>query len=99
MTNPTQTPVSAALSRKIEEVLRARLTPYGLSSVKVYPDEDHDGEPVLRIEARYDLSERPVDSRETYAVGKEVWDAVRQMGESRFPHVRHLFDENQKVAS
>lgn len=97
--NASETPVSGELVRKIENVLCARLAAYGLSSVNVYPDVDHDGDPIIMVEACYTPSGDDIDSRETYAAGKEVRSVAREMGERRFPHVRHLFDDNETVSA
>jgi len=93
----TDVEVPEDLVRRIKAVLHQRLEPYGLDRVDVFPTEDHDGDPILMVEAHYAESDRGVDSRETYAAGKDIRRIVREMGETRFPHIRHLFAENQKV--
>ena len=55
----------------IKEVLKRRLGRYGFTRAEIRPGEDHDGDPVIFVEARHKLTDEPVDARETSgAVGK-----------------------------
>ncbi len=81
----------------IEETVRESMSPFGLRSVNVRAGEDHDGDPVIFVEAQYDLSERPIDPTVTAKLTTTLRDRLWERGEIRFPHVRHKFDERQKV--
>lgn len=94
-----QREVTDALQSAITAALHDHLAPYGLRSVEIRPETDHDGDPILLIEAHYGESDQPLDSRETYAAGKAVRRLVHDHGETRFPHIRHLFSEDHPVAS
>jgi uncharacterized lipoprotein YmbA len=41
------------------------MIPSDLRAVDVRAGQDHDGDPVILVEAQYDLSERPIDPRVT----------------------------------
>jgi hypothetical protein len=81
----------------IERTVRDTMGPFGLRRVEVRAGEDHDGDPVIFVEAQYDLSERPIDPRVTAKLTTTLRDRLWERGEFRFPHVRHKFDERQKV--
>jgi hypothetical protein len=85
----------------IERTVRESMAPFGLRAVDVRAGEDHDGDPVIFVEAHYDLSERPIDPRLTAKLTSRLTTTLRdrlwERGEIRFPHVRHKFDERQKV--
>ena len=82
----------------IEAVLKARMGRFGFKRASVRAGEDQDGDPVLRIDAEYNYSEKPIDVRATYGLTTEVRDALEKLGEERFPYIRHHFDERQQTA-
>jgi hypothetical protein len=91
-------PVAPELVVQINRVVREAMGPFGLRSVEVRPGEDHDGDPVILVEAQYDLSERPLEPGITSELAGTVRELVRNAGETRFAHVWHKFHEKQKVA-
>jgi hypothetical protein len=93
-----KTPVSAAASAMIELVLRSNLEEYGLEKVVVEPGVDHDGDPVIFVDAYYKLSNEPVQPAITLQTLSRLRAELITLGEDRFPHLRHHFSEAQKVA-
>jgi hypothetical protein len=87
--------IVALISRTIHETMDR----FGLRSVEVRAGEDHDGDPVIFVEAHYDLSERPLELGVTGKVASVVRHRLRDAGEMRFPHIRHKFHEKQTVSS
>jgi hypothetical protein len=85
----------------IERTVRESMGPFGPRAVEVRAGEDHDGDAVIFVEAQYELSERPIDPRVTGKLTSRLTTTLRdrlwERGETRFPHVRHKFDERQKV--
>lgn len=81
----------------IERTVREWMKAYAIRSVSAKPGQDHDGDPVIRVEVHYDLTEEPIDTqvmaRFAVALPDRLWDS----GEFRFPHVRHFFDERQPL--
>jgi len=75
------------------------MQPFGLKSVDVRAGEDHDGDPVIFVEAHYELSETPVETMVILELDGILWERLWNAGERRFPHVRHKFDERQEVRS
>ena len=90
--------VQPELVELIQQTVRDSMAPFGLKSVTVRAGEDHDGDPVIFVDAAYDLSETPIDSTVTYALNGKVSRLLLEAGEPRFPHIRHRFHELQKVA-
>jgi hypothetical protein len=82
----------------IEQTVRASMAPFGLKAVHVRPGEDHDGDPVILIEAQYDLTERPIEPDVLVKLGLALRDELWRHGETRFPHIEHKFDERHKVS-
>ena len=87
--------VSAEVVRIIEEEVRAHMTPFGLREIRVRGGFDHDGDPVIYADVDYDLSENPIDSDVTRALGMKLRLRLLTLGEDRFPHIRHHFHEDQ----
>ena len=82
----------------IKRTVRESMEPYGLRDVNVRAGEDHDGDPVIFVEAQYDLSERPIDTDVTARLTHVLRDRLWERGETRFPHNRHRFDERLEVS-
>lgn len=89
--------VDAKIVELIEQTMQESMTPFGLKAVNVRAGHDHDGDPVIFVEARYDLSETPIDSTVTAQLTSILRDRLWNVGETRFPHISHKFDERQKV--
>ncbi len=81
----------------IRETVQESMQAFGLRDVSVRAGEDHDGEPVLFIEAEYDLTDAPIDTTVTAALTTKLRDKLWADKETRFPHIRHKFPEAQKV--
>ena len=90
-----------AVDEKLVELIRATMREsmqvFGLRDVSVRVGEDHDGDPVLFIEADYDLTDTPIDLDVTAPLTSKLRDALWAVGETRFPHIRHRFHEEHKV--
>jgi hypothetical protein len=89
---------SAEVVKAIDQILQSHLALNGYRRVDVVADFDWDGEPILVCNAHYDLRTEPLDLRVLDGILTEIVDAIRALGEERFPHVRHHFHENQLVA-
>ena len=87
----------AGVEEAIGQLLRDRLSPYGLADLAIRPGEDHGGDRVLFIDAWYELSGEPVDPAVTLRTRIELRRRLLEVGEDRFPHLRHHFAESQKV--
>ncbi len=93
-----QRPIAPELIEQIKQTVRAAMEPYGPRSVDVRAAEDHDGDPVIFVEAQYNLSERPLELGITSGLSNAVNDIAWSSGETRFAHVWHKFHEKQTVA-
>ena len=80
--------VSHSTKTAVEKVLRDRLGQAGFSSADSRADRDSDG-----LFGQADQFEDHLLSFDRDAQG------VYPLGETRFPHVRHHFDEQQKIVS
>jgi hypothetical protein len=90
--NQTIAPENISL---IERTIRELMCAYIVESVSVRAGEDHDGDPVIFIEVNYGLNDTPIDAVVTGGVMLAVSDRLWANGETRFPHIRHLFDAQQ----
>lgn len=81
----------------VQRVLKDRLEPLGVRKAEVYAGRDHDDDPVLFINVRYDLIKKRIDTSATFGLIAALRKALEAVGESRFPHVRHHFDPKQRV--
>jgi hypothetical protein len=90
--------VPEAVDHAIRELLRRQLEKFGVDDVRVEPGEDHDGDPVILVHVKHRLVDRPIDLKSLLVVDRKARDIAWANGERRFVHVRHEFDENQRVA-
>jgi hypothetical protein len=95
--NSARTPIKPKVKAAIERILRANLSRYGFVGATIEPREDHDGDPAIFVDAQYQLSDEPVDSRVTLATLSMLRDRLINLGEDRFPYLRHHFAEGQQV--
>ncbi|MBB3396124.1 MULTISPECIES: hypothetical protein [Rhizobium] len=91
--------ISNSTKSAVEKVLRDRLGQAGFSGADIRADRDSDGDPILLVDVKYAYSDKPISSKLTYGLSTEVRKALSALGETRFPHIRHHFDEQQKIAS
>ncbi len=82
----------------VEEILRQDMGPYGLDAVRISAGEDHDGDPMLIVEADYRPGGRPIDPRIVAALVTKLRNRLWLIGEKRFAYVRHHFPADQKIA-
>jgi len=91
--------ISKSTKSAVEKVLRDRLGQAGFSGADIRADRDSDGDPILLVDVNYAYSDKPISSKLAYGLSTEVRKALSALGETRFPHIRHHFDEQQKIAS
>ena len=89
--------ISAEITHKIRRFLKQEVGHYALCSVEMKVGEDHDGDPVLFIDAWYDLSPTRVDTKQVVRTSARLHDLARGMKLTIFPYLRHHFDEAQKI--
>jgi hypothetical protein len=89
--------VSARAEKEIRRVLNARLKKIGFNKAEIRSGHDYDGDPVIFIEAYYKFRNEPVDVRDLSPLIDELVDALNAVGEPRFPHIRHHFDDRQEA--
>jgi hypothetical protein len=82
----------------IKSLFHERMDSFGLSDVKVRAGEDHDGDPVIFVDAVYALTPRPIEPTVIFDLERDLSDAVWALGERRFVHTNHKFDDAQTVA-
>jgi hypothetical protein len=90
-------PLDKSVIDAISDLLRGELTPFGLRDVTAVPGEDHDGDPVIFVHVDYVKKPPPVDVRVTSSLVTKLHDRLWDLGETRFPHIRHNFAPSQKV--
>ena len=82
----------------IKALIRKEMGASGLQDVRVAPGLDHDGDPVIFIDADYEPRGRPININVVAGLVNKLCDALWELGETRFPHIRHHFSEKQKIA-
>jgi hypothetical protein len=87
------------VKQAIERMLRERLAPFGLVRTDIRVGRDQDGDPVLFVDVYYNRLDHAVEAKATFGLASALRNAVAELGETRFPYIRHHFDEHQKIAS
>jgi hypothetical protein len=90
-------PVPPKIRNLIKREIDKAMKPFGLARVEIEAGNDQDGDPVLLIEASYELSDRPVDPNALSELTTRLRNKLWELGEFRFPHIDHQFAEEQKV--
>lgn len=83
----------------VDRVLREQLAEIGYEHADVVEDVDHDGDDILRIEITYKKVGERVDPAPTFSVTTKLRKALAEVGEYRFPHLKHVFPEDQELWS
>lgn len=89
--------ISGEVRNTIVQVLSDTLSDIGFDGASIKEDIDHDGEDVLRIEIRYKKVGESVDPSPTFMVTTSLRRALAELGEYRFPHLKHVFPEDQEL--
>jgi hypothetical protein len=89
--------ITPRVKKLIHSEVEKAMRPFGLKRVVVDAGEDHDGDPVIFIEATYDMSARAIDPDDLSTLLSRLRDKLWQIGETRFPHIRHRFPDRQTV--
>lgn len=82
------------LRRFVEDTFEA----FAVQNVEVEEGKDHDDTPVVNVAIHHGLAE-PVNAFTLIEMDGKIRDYAWQLGERRFVHVRHAFDERQSVAA
>lgn len=90
-------PIDAGVKKAIEDIVRAEVEAFGMTSVHVSAGSDHDGDPALFVDVVYEDGGKPIDTAVLTRLVSKVHSRTWEMGEERFPYIRHHFDERQKV--
>jgi hypothetical protein len=90
-------PIAPAVNDDIQKLLKERLGRYGFERAMVNAGSDHSGDPALFIDAYYRLSGEPVKTIEILHLLSDLRNLLVHSGESRFPYLKHHFDEKQQV--
>jgi hypothetical protein len=69
----TARPIEPEIVALIERTVRERMGPYALRTIDVRAGEDHDGDPVIYIQVRHDLSETPIDPQVNAKLSFDLW--------------------------
>jgi hypothetical protein len=81
----------------IRMTVRESMQAFGFRDLSVRAGEDHEGDPVFFIEVDYNLTATPIDMAVTAGLTTKLRDKLWAIGETRFPHIRHKFSEEQTV--
>lgn len=87
--------IDPRVNAAILKVLKDRLADIGFESAEIHESQDHYGDPILKIVIHYKKVGAEVDPSPTFSLARHIKDAVRPLGEERFPHFQHRFPEDQ----
>lgn len=73
----------------VEDLLRSTFPNTNFTSIRLQPDLDHDGDPVLRVTTFYRGSAAEIDSTAGHGFGLNLWRRLRAIGITAFPI--HMF--------
>ena len=90
-------PLSPEVESLIKDTVRESMERYALRRVDVRAGYDHDGDPVIFVEATHGLSKTPIDPMANAALLTKVHDLLWERGETRFPHIWHKYHTRQEV--
>jgi hypothetical protein len=68
-----------------------------MEGVQVIPGLDHDGDPALFVEIRFEMLEPGIDSKVLIQTGPSLSRTLGSIGEQHFPHIRHDFQDGHKI--
>lgn len=76
----------------VARVVRAQLPGTDLPAIRVWPDVDHDGDPVLRVEIVFREEDEELRCKMGLGVGLilAMQERLYTLGETRFPHPEFL---------
>ncbi|BBK41666.1 hypothetical protein STVA_16860 [Allostella vacuolata] len=98
MLSATEERIRRDVVAAIDHLLREEMGEFGLKAVSVSAAEDHDGDPVLMVEAEYGPDGAPVEPRKVARLATKLRELLWNLGERRFPHIRHHFASDQRIA-
>lgn len=87
--------IDARVSAAIMKVLQERLGDIGYDRAEIHESQDHYGDPILKVVIHYKKVGAEVDPSPTFSLARHIKDAIRPLGEERFPHFQHQFPEDQ----
>lgn len=81
----------------IEGIIAPAMRRMGYRALRIEEGENHADEPVLFIHVEYGADGDPIDPNVTADLLFQVHCRLTELGEERFPHIRHHFKEAPKV--
>jgi hypothetical protein len=85
--------VRVAINNIIDDLLRD----YKLDTCGIAADEDSSGDDAIFVDLCYALNEREIDPAITTLVRTAIRESLLNLGEVRFPYIRHHLQNGQKV--
>ncbi len=66
-------------------VIKEHLSPANVLSVDVVADNDHDGDPILRVVIVFEVEGDRLDPRQIKSLGRHLREPLEKINEERFP--------------
>jgi hypothetical protein len=89
--------VESEVRHVAEMMVKSMMGSFGASDVNIRVGRDHDDDPVLYIDVAYEDGGEPIDPKKAMNLQTGLVQRLRELGEYRFPHIRHHFTERQSV--
>lgn len=90
--------ISGEFETKIEDYARDLFSDVLVTSLQLRAENDHDGDPVLKMDIEHSLIESDINLALVRERDNKIRDRAWELGDSRFLHIRHTYDEKQTVS-
>lgn len=83
----------SALAKTIRGSIEQQIAPAKVTHLNVFEDEDHDGDPILRVEIGFTAPSGLIEGKKAVGVSGVIADVLARIGIQRFPMVTFVGDE------
>jgi hypothetical protein len=82
------------LANLIKPIAETALKGSGLTQLDIMSRLDHDGDPIIEVDAHLSASASRLSPEVKYDLRQKIIDALNARGDDRFPHVLILYAED-----
>lgn len=90
---------SGSLSEELRLFLQTELASLAVSKIEIEDGNDHDGNAVINVVVRHKLINKPLNPIHWFRIDGKARDLAWKLGERRFVHIRHVFNNKQELAA
>jgi len=90
-------PITEATETAIKALVTERLDRFNVEPCNIESFTNSEGEPAISIGICYLDAATPISPTVTIALASALRETLVNLGEYRFPYVRHYFQDNQEI--